>query len=158
VPQEPREHRADVDAHDVATPSVTPMVEARRGRSRRMLLIPLGVVGLALVGLGVTGRRRRQPVVPPRLVQPPLRKMSETEPVPEERLPEPSTTAHSRRRRVALREWPAAPGTCRRLRSSVGHHGPVSPAARRRRPDGQRHRRARHAGHGRGRSGGSVPA
>jgi hypothetical protein len=156
--REPQERRADVVAHGVATRPVTPVTEARPGRSRRMLLIPLGVVGLALVGLGVAGRHRRQPVVARRFVEPPLRKMSETEPAPEERLPEPSTTAHSHRRRVALREWPAASGACRRLRRSVGHHGPVSPAAGRRRPDGQRHRRARHARHGRGRSRGSILA
>ena len=155
---EPQERLADVDAHGVPTPPATPVVEARPGRSRRILLIPLGVVGFALVALGVAGRHRRQPVVARRFVQPPLRKMSETEPAPEDRLPEPSTTAHSHRRRVALREWPAASGACCRLRRSVGHHGPVSPIAGRRRPDGQRHRRARHAGHGRGRSRGSVPA
>ena len=156
--REPQKRLPEVDANGVATPPVTPDVEARPGHSRRMLLIPLGVVGFALVGLGVAGRHRRQPVVPRRFVQPPLRKMSETEPAPEERFPEPSTTAHSHRRRMALREWPAASGACRRLRRSVGHHGPVSPAAGRRRADGQRHRRTRHAGHGRGRSRGSVPA
>ena len=155
---EPQERRADVDAHGAETRPATPVVEARPDRSRRILLIPLGVAGLALVALGVAGRRRRQPAVPHRFVQPPLRKMSATEPAPEERLPEPSTTAHSHRRRVALREWPAASGACRRLRSSVGHRGPVSPAAGRRRLDGQRQRRAWHAGDGRGRSRGSVPA
>ena len=44
------------------------------------------------------------------LSQPPLREMSTTEPAPEERLPEPSTTAHSRRRRLAVRERPATSG------------------------------------------------
>jgi len=140
-----------------AEPPVASVGRLRAGHSRRLLIL-LGAAGLALVALGVIGWRRRRPVVARGFAQPALRKMSETEPAPEERLPEPSPTAHSRRRRVALREWPAASGACRRLRRPVGHHGPLSPAAGRLRPDGQRHRRARHAGHGRGRSRGSVTA
>ena len=101
---------------------------------------------------------RRQPVVP-RRGRPagPSVRCPRPSPPRKERLPEPSTTAHSRRRRMAVREWPAASRARRRLRRSVGHHRPVSPAAGRRRPDGQRHRRARHAGHGRGRREGLSP-
>ena len=143
----------------VAVTRVTRVVRDRSDRPRRALLFPLGALGLALVACGFLGLRRRQRSVPARpFAESPLRKMSTTEPAPEERLPEPSTTAHSRRRRLALREWPAASGACRRLRCPVGHHRPVSPAAGRRRPDGQRHRRARNAGHGRGRSRGAVAA
>ena len=156
--RERKERRGHVDARGVASPRATPVVEAQPGRSRRMLLLPLGVVGLALVALGLAGRGRRQPVVPRPFVQPPLRKMSETETAPEERLPEPSTTAHSHRRRVALREWPTASGACRRLRRPVGHHGPVSPAVRRLGAHGERNRRARNAGHGRRRQRGAVSA
>jgi Peptidase family M23 len=130
-----------------------PVVRARAGHSKRAVLFVLGALGLALLAIGLGGR-----LVARRFARPPLRKMSETEPAPEEPLPEPSTTAHSRRRRVALREWPTAPGACRRLRSSVGHHRPVSPAAGRRRVDDQRHGRARNSGHDRRRSRGSVAA
>ncbi len=158
--REPRALRGapDVRRRPAATMPVASVARVRPARSRRLLLVPLGVVGLALVALGVAGRRRQRARVRRRFAQAPLRKMFATEPAPEEHLPEPSTTAHSHRRRVALREWPTASGACRRLRRSVGHHRPVSPAAGRRRPDGQRHRRARHAGHGRGRSRGSVSA
>jgi hypothetical protein len=128
-------------------------VRARAGHSKRALPFLLGALGLALLAIGLGGR-----LVARRFARPPLRKMSETEPAPEERLPEPSTTAHSRRRRVALREWPTAPGACRRLRRSVGHHRPVSPAAGRRRVDDQRHGRAWNSRHDRRRSRGSVAA
>jgi hypothetical protein len=84
--------------------------------------------------------------------------MSLTLSVPEESLPEPPTTAHSSSRRLALRQWPSASRTCRRLRSSVRHHGSVPPAARRLRADGERDRRARNAGHGRRRQRGAVSA
>ena len=162
-PRRARERREQSDAPVALTRRTALRPEAlgtrgRAHRSRRLLLLGLGLVGLALVLLGLLGRRRQRATVRLPIAPPPLRKMSTTELSPEERLPEPSTTAHSRRRRVALREWPAASGTCRRLRRSVGHHGPLSPAAGRRRPDGQRHRRARHARHDRGRSRGSVPA
>jgi hypothetical protein len=126
------------------------IVRARPDRSRRAPLIALALPGVALLAIGVFGLRRR--LVAAQSTQPSLRKMSTTEPAPEERLPEPSTTAHSRRRRVALREWPTASGARRRLRCSVGHHRSISPAAGRPSPDGQRHRRARNSGHGRGRS------
>jgi hypothetical protein len=149
---------ASIPSGGVTTTFAHPVVRTERARSRRFLLIPLGALGLALVALGLTGGRRRRSAVPRRFAPPPLRKMSKTEPAPEEPLPEPSTTAHSRRRRVALREWPAASGACRRLRRSVRHRGPVSPVAGRRRPDGQRHRRARNARHDRGGSRGSVAA
>ena len=126
--------------------------------SRRVVLIAMALLGLGLLAAGLAKGRRAHPV-PPRPVRPrPLRKMSLSEPVPEDRLPEPSPTAHSRRRRLALREWPEASRPCRRLRRPVGHHGPVSPAVRRLRPHGQRNGRARNAGHGRRRSGGAVSA
>jgi hypothetical protein len=128
-------------------------VRARAGHSKGALPFLLGALGLALLAIGLGGR-----LVARRFARPPLRKMSETEPAPEEPLPEPSTTAHSRRRRVALREWPTAPGACRRLRRSVGHHRQVSPAAGRRRADDQRHGRARNSGHDRRRSRGSFAA
>lgn len=131
---------------------------AARDGSRRFLLLALALAGSALVAIGIArGRRTRASElrpIPPR----PLRKMSTIEPAPEESLPEPPTTAHSRRRRLALREWPAASRTCRRLRGSVRHHRSVSPPARRPRPDGQRNRRARDAGHGRRRSRRAVSA
>jgi hypothetical protein len=132
---------------------------ARSRAPRRLLLALLGGLGVVLLGLGVAGRRRRARVpIPPRSARVPLRKMSATEPRPEEQLPEPPTTAHSRRRRVALREWSAASGSCGRVRSALRHCGQVSPAAGRRCLDGQRHRRARHAGDGRRRSRRAVPA
>jgi Peptidase family M23 len=141
-----------------AAAKVPPVARKRSGRARRALLVPLGVLGLALLAGGVLSRRR-QPLQAARpFAQPPLRKMSTTEPVPEDRLPEPPTTANSRRRRVALREWPTAPGACRRLRRAVGHHRPVSPTSGRPGPHDQRHGRARNAGHGRGRSRRTVAA
>ena len=118
---------------------------------RRLLLALVGAFGVVLLGLGIAGRRRARDPIPPPDFQLPLRKMSATEPGPEERLPEPPTTAHSRRRRVALRERPAASGPCGRVRSALGHRRQVPPAPGRRRPHGERHRRARHAGDGRGR-------
>ena len=138
-----------------AAPS-KPVVQARG--SRRVLLIAMALVGIALLTAGLARGRRARPV-PPRPVGPrPLRKMSLSEPLPEDRLPEPSPTAHSGRRRLALRERPEASRACRRLRRPVGHHGAVSPAVRRLRPHGQRNGRARNAGHGRRRSGGAVSA
>lgn len=131
---------------------------SRRSQPKRLLWILGGLVGLTLLALGAFGGRRRLRAVPPRFAPPTLRKMSATEPAPEERLPEPSSTAHLHRRRVALREWPSSSGACRRLRRSVGHHRPLSPSAGRRRPDGERLGRARNARHDRGRSRGSVPA
>ena len=136
----------------VAPIGTTPVVPTRAGRSNRTLVLVLGALGLGLLAIGLVGR-----LVARRFAPPPLRKMSTTEPAPEERLPEPSTTAHTRSRRVALREWPTPSGTCRRLRRSVGHHGPLSPPARRPGPHGQRYGRARDPRHGRGRSRGSVP-
>src|SRR5262245_10196403 len=134
------------------------VVPARPGRSGRTLLIALGVICVVLPAIGFACARLRRLVSARRFAQPPLRKMSSTEPAPEEGLPEPSITAHLRRRRVAVRERPKAPRACRRLRCSVGHHRPVSPAAGRRRPDGQRYRRARHSRDDRLRSRGSVAA
>ena len=135
-----------------------PVARRRSGRARRVLLVPLGVLGLALLAGGVLSRRR-QPLQAARpFAQPPLRKMSTTEPAPEDRLPEPPTTANSRRRRVALREWPTASGACGRLRRAVGHRRSVSPASRRPSPHGQRHGRARNSRHGRGRSRRTVAA
>ena len=52
---------------------------------------------------------------------------------------------------VAVCERAAAHRPCRGLRRPVGHVRPLSPASRERRAHGQRDRRARHAGHGRGR-------
>ena len=63
-----------------------------------------------------------------------------------------------RRRRVAVRERPAPHRPCGGLRRPVRHLRPLSPAARRRRADGERHRRARHAGHGGRGRGGSLAA
>jgi hypothetical protein len=131
---------------------------ARSGGSNRLLLALMGVFGVVLLGVGIAGRRGARRPIPPRSASLPLRKMSATEPGPEERLPEPPSTAHSRSRRVALREWPAASGPCRRVRSALRHRCPVSPATGRRRPDGQRHRRARHSGDGRGRRRRAVAA
>jgi hypothetical protein len=140
----------------VARPAAS---RARSRAPRRLLLALLGGLGVGLLGLGFAGRRRRAQVpIPPRSAPVPLRKMSSTEPRPEERLPEPPTTAHPRCRRVALREWPAASGPCGRVRSALRHRRQVSPAPARRRPDDQRHRRARHAGHGRRRSRRAVAA
>ena len=61
-----------------------------------------------------------------------------------------------RRGRVAVREWPAAPGPCRRPGRAVRHLRALSPAQRQRRPHGERHGRARHAGDGVGGSRGRV--
>jgi len=131
----------------------------RRSKSRRVLLFPFGALGLALFAIGAVWRRSSFCAqAPERFAWYPLRKMSLTEPGPEERLARPSTTADSDRRRVAVRGGPAASRTCRRLRRAVRHHGPVSPASRRSGAHGQRHRRARNAGDGRGRSRRSLAA
>ncbi len=141
-----------------ARATATPKRVVRTGGSRRVLLIAMALVGLGLLAAGLARGRRAHPL-PPRPGGPrPLRKMSLSEPVPEDRLPEPTPTAHSRRRRLALRERSEASRACRRLRRPVGHHGPVSPAVRRLRPHGQRNGRARNASHGRRRSGGAVSA
>ena len=132
----------------------TERVLQRRGSRRRLLLV-MSLVGSGLLAAGLVQRKRPQPRP---IGSRPLRKMSLSEPLPEDPLPEPSATAHSRRRRLALREWPASSRACRRLRRPVGHHGPVSPAAGRLGPHGQRHGRARNAGHGRRRSRGAVSA
>ena len=121
-------------------------------RPKRVLLAALGLVGLALVAVGATRRRVGAAPATARFAREPLRKMSDTEPSPEERLAEPPTTANFGRRRMALRERPAASRPCSRLWRAVGHHRALSPAARRSGPHGQRHRRARNAGHGRRRS------
>lgn len=126
--------------------------------SRLLLLVAMAFAALSLLAVGLARAVRpaasSRAAVPPR----PLRKMSLTLPVPEESLPEPPTTAHSRSRRLALREWPAASRTCRRLRGSVRHYGPVPPHVRRLRTDGERNRRARNSGHGRRRQRRAVSA
>ena len=61
-----------------------------------------------------------------------------------------------RRRRVALRERPAASGPCRRPRRALRHLRALPPAEGQRRPHGERDGRARHAGDGLGRSRGRV--
>jgi hypothetical protein len=131
---------------------------ATQHRSRRALLLPTALFGAVLLATGLArGRRQTGPLpgaVPPR----PLRKMSLTLPAPEESLPEPPTTANSRSRRLALREWPAPSRTCRRLRGPVRHHGPLPPPSRRFGADGERDRRARNPGHGRRRQRGAVSA
>ena len=146
-------------AQRLGTParSAAPSKRVAQARgSRRVVLLAMALVGLGLLAAGLARGRRARPI-PPRPVGPrPLRKMSLSAPLPEDRLPEPSPTAHSGRRRLALREWPEASRACRRVRRPVGHHGAVSPAARRLRPHGQRNGRARNAGHGRRRSGGAV--
>jgi Peptidase family M23 len=143
----------------VATAVKVPPVAARRPRRpRRVLLVPLGLFGLALLAGGIATRRRPALTAPRRFAQPPLRKMSTIEAPLEERLPEPPTAANSDRRRLALREWPTASGACRRLRRAVGHHCALSPAPGRPRPHGQRHGRARNARHGRGRSRRTIAA
>jgi hypothetical protein len=129
-----------------------------RRRPKRVLLAALGLVGLALVAVGATRRRVGAAPATARFAREPLRKMSDTEPGPEERLAEPPTTANFGRRRMALRERPAASRPCSRLRRAVGHHRALSPAARRSGPHGRRYGRAWNAGHGRGRSRRSVAA
>ena len=62
------------------------------------------------------------------------------------------------RGRVAVCQRPPAHRPCRGLRRPVGHLRALSPAPRERRPDGQRHGRTRHAGHGRGGRGRRVAA
>ena len=155
-PSEVGDQRAQVRV--AAQARVGPAPAAGRRSSRRVLLLVMAVAALSLLAVGlaraVLPSASPPPPVPPR----PLRKMSRTLPVPEESLPEPPTTAHSRSRRLALREWPAASRTCRRLRGSVRHHGPVPPAVRRLGADGKRNRRARNAGHGRRRQRGAVSA
>ena len=131
---------------------------AQARRPRRLVLALMGGAGLMLLVIGIAGRTRRRAPIPPRIGQVPLRKMSGTDPRPEERLPEPPTTAHSRRRRVALRGRPATSGSCGRVRGAVRHRRSVSPASRRPRSDGQRHGRARHARDGRRRRRRSVAA
>ena len=61
-----------------------------------------------------------------------------------------------RRSSVALCERPTPHRPRRRLRRPVRHLRALSPVAGERRPDGQRHRRAWHADHGRSRQGGSL--
>ena len=57
---------------------------------------------------------------------------------------------------LAVRLGPAPHRPRRGVRGSVGHLRPLPPAQGRRRPDGQRHGRARHSGHGRRRQGGAL--
>jgi len=63
-----------------------------------------------------------------------------------------------RRGCVAVRERPAPHRPRGGLRRPVGRLRPLPPPPGRRRADGERHRRARHADHGRGRRGGGVAA
>lgn len=141
-----------------ARATAAPKRVVRAGGSRRVLLIAMALAGFGLLIAGLARGTRAQPLSPRPGGPRPLRKMSLSEPDPEDLLPEPTPTAHSRRRRLALRERPEASRACRRLRRPVGHHGPVSPAARRLGPHGQRNGRARNAGHGRRRSGGAISA
>jgi len=60
------------------------------------------------------------------------------------------------RARVAVCVGSTPPRTRRRLRRAGGRGRPLPPPARQRRPDGQRNGRARHAGHGRRRSGAAL--
>jgi hypothetical protein len=154
----PRAEAGDEPPAQAAGRRVRVVVRAHGHGSRRVLLVALALAALSLLALGVTRAARPRPAFPGRVPPRPLRKMSMTLPVPEESLPEPPTTAHLPSRRLALRGWPATSRTCRRLRGSIRHHGPVSPAARRLGADGQRNRRARNAGHGRRRSRGAVSA
>jgi hypothetical protein len=161
-PETPRP-RVRLSRHEVVGKVVTrpsaKRFDRRRSISRRILLFPFGALGLALVAIGAVWRRSSLgSSAPERFARHPLRKMSPSEPGPEERLARTSTTASSDRRRVAVRERPTASRSCRRLRRALRHHGPVSPAPRRSGVDGQRHRRARNARHGRGRSRRSVAA
>ena len=149
--------------HEVVAGSPTPRSESSVDRShqfsRRALLFPLGALGLALIAIGAMWRKPAISV-PARsgFARQPLRKMSHTEPAPEERLARPQTTESSDRRRVAVRERTPTSRPCGRLRRALRHHGSVSPASRRSSADGQRHRRARNASHGRRRPRRSVSA
>lgn len=137
----------------------TPLPEPKRAARRKQLpLVLMGLVGLALLAAGGVLRGRAPDAVPAPSVRRPLRKMSFTEPGPEERLPEPQSTANSHRRRLAVRQRPEASRPCRGVRRAVGHRGAVSPASRRPGAHGQRQRRARDAGDGRRRPRRAVAA
>ncbi len=128
------------------------------GLIRVVLLAGLGSLGLALIAIGAAWWRATALAPRPGTARQTLRKMSQTQTVPEENVAEPPKEANPDRGRLALCERPATSRPCRRLRRALRHHGPLSPAPRRSRADGQRHRRARNAGDGRGRSRRSVAA
>ena len=94
------------------------------------------------------GRRRR----PCRLWRPAERLVSW---IADDRAP---PAEDPRRGRVAVCERPAPHRSRGGLRRPVRHLRPLPPAARQRRADGERHGRARHAGHGGRRRGGRLAA
>ena len=136
----------------------------------------LALLALAGGGLALAGRRR-----PPQPTSPPLRAVSpaptnsaaiavevlteeagtSSAPVPlrceRVRINRITTGQNPRRRRVAVCGRTASHRSCGRLRP-VRRLRPVSPSARKRRADGVRHRRARHAGDGGRRSGTAIAA
>jgi Peptidase family M23 len=131
---------------------------AREDEPSSAWLLGLACVGLALCAFGAKQLVRRARAGAREVEENVLRKMSAVPTGPEETHPESHPAASPRLRRLALCERPAAHRPCRRLRGSLRHLRALSPASGQPRAHGQRHRRARNAGHGRGRSRGGVPA
>jgi hypothetical protein len=128
-----------------------PAAPGERLRWHNRLPLPILVFSpLALVGplLAAVLRRRRQPLRAAGIAEEPARMMERDallEPVEDD----------LHRARVAVCERPSPHRPCRRVRRPGGHPRALSPAQGRPRADGQRHGRARYAGHGRrGRRGG----
>ena len=97
----------------------------------------LAALPALLLGLLLLGIRRGAGQAPPRMM----------EPMAAPRTEDPG------RARVALRRGPPPPGPRRRIRRPLRRVRALPPAQGQRRADGQRHRRARHAGDGRRRPG-----
>ena len=138
--------------------SSEPVRRARDDDRPSAWLLGLACIGFALCALGAGWQVRRSRALARGFEENVLRKMSPIPTAPEETHAEPHVPTDSRRRRLALCERRAAHRPCRRLRRSLGHLCSLSPASGQSRPHGQRHRRARNARHGRGRSRGRVPA
>jgi len=128
-----RPHR-DVEG---ATDTLVPESAERRAAAEESRQLSPGLVLTCLAALaGVAGlacRRRREPRDPARI-------MGGYDPSP--------TSENPGSGRLALCERTTTHRPRGGLRRPLGHLRPVPPAAGQRRADGQRHRRARHAGHG----------
>jgi hypothetical protein len=127
------------ESHDSARSSHSAMEKVPEsipgGTSRRGVLVVGALAVLALLaggGLSVLrGARKRLHIIAPRE-------------------PDQPSTESSRCGRVAVRERPSPHRPRGGLRRPIGHIRPLSPDARKRRPHGERHGRARNAGHGGG--------
>jgi hypothetical protein len=141
VPRVSLQPNRDVEG---APDTLAPEPGDRRAAAEESRQLPPGLVLTCLAALaGVAGlacRRRREPRDPARIMGGDDRSL---------------TSENPGSGRMALCERTTTHRPRGGLRRPLGHLRPVPPAAGQRRADGQRHRRARHAGHGgrgRGRS------